>query len=77
MLSMKRTLTNGYNVMSSGEIQLAKNIFKINMMLYPGSANVYDSYAEACMKNGDKKEAIENYRKSLKINPENRGRLIS
>ena len=63
--------SQGYEQLSRGKTQLAKDIFKINMMLYPASFNVYDSYAEACMKNGDNQEAIDNYKKSLKMNPKN------
>lgn len=61
----------GYQVMNEDKIKLAKEIFKINMMLYPNSANVYDSYAEACMKNKETDLAIDNYKKSLQLNPKN------
>lgn len=63
--------SQGYIMMGSGKLDLAQAIFKVNMVLYPKSANVYDSYAEACMKNGDKEQAIANYKKSLAINPNN------
>jgi Flp pilus assembly protein TadD len=46
-------------------------VFKLNVELYPGSWNVYDSLAEAYMNNGDKELAIANYEKSLALNPEN------
>jgi len=61
----------GYNLLRQNEMKLALDIFKINILLYPKSANAYDSYAEACMKNGDKELAIANYKKSLALNPEN------
>lgn len=61
----------GYNLLRSGKNKLAQDVFKINMLLYPNSANVYDSYAEACMKNGETELAIANYKKSLALNPEN------
>jgi len=60
----------GYQLLEDGNIDLAKKIFRINTSLYPKSANTYDSYADACAKNGDKAEAIENYKKALKLNPE-------
>ncbi len=60
----------GYDALEGGKLDLAKRIFKINMMLYPSNANTYDSYADACLKNGDKAEAIENLKKALKLNPE-------
>jgi len=61
----------GYGLLFDNKFLEAKEMFWINMMLYPKSANTYDSYAEACMKNGDTDEAITYYRKSLKMNPEN------
>jgi cytochrome c-type biogenesis protein CcmH/NrfG len=39
--------------------------------LYPQSANVYDSLGEAHMTDGQKKLAIQNYKKSLELNPDN------
>ncbi len=59
----------GYDLMQSGKTKLALDVFKINTMLYPASANVYDSYAEACVKNGDTELAISNYKKALAIDP--------
>ncbi|GHN01680.1 hypothetical protein WSM22_31690 [Cytophagales bacterium WSM2-2] len=65
----------GYNQLEAGKIQLAKDIFRINTILYPKSANVFDSYAEACMKNGETDLAIANYKKSLVMNPNNPGAI--
>jgi len=61
----------GYDRLREEKFELAKNIFKLNMALYPTSANTYDSYAEACMVNGDTVQAILNYKKSLALNPKN------
>ena len=44
----------------------------MNSQTYPDSANVWDSLAEAYMKAGETKLARRYYRKSLKLNPENR-----
>jgi Flp pilus assembly protein TadD len=38
---------------------------------FPSSWNVYDGLGEAFMKNGNKELAIENYKKSLQLNPGN------
>lgn len=46
-------------------------IFKMNVEEYPETYNVYESYAEALLINGDKDLAIENYKKSLDLNPAN------
>lgn len=61
----------GYRYLNNDQIKIAQDIFKVNMILYPDSFNVYDSYAEACMKIGDTNLAINNYNKSLSLNPEN------
>jgi CubicO group peptidase (beta-lactamase class C family) len=47
-------------------------IFKLNVELYPQSANVYDSLAEAYMLSGNKELAIKNYKKSLELDPTNK-----
>ena len=61
----------GYNFLAENNIEVAKSIFKVNMKLYPESANVYDSYAEACMLNKEYEPAIKHYQKSLELNPKN------
>jgi CubicO group peptidase (beta-lactamase class C family) len=62
----------GYNLMNEGKLKLALAVFKVNMQLYPSSANVYDSYGEALAKNGDIELAITNYKKALAIDPKNK-----
>jgi len=49
----------------------AYNIFKTNVDNYPTSANVFDSMGEVLILKGDTIAAIENYEKSLQINPKN------
>ncbi len=61
----------GYRFLGKDKNKVAKDLFKLNMMLYPESSNVYDSYAEACMKMGENDLAITNYQKSLDLNPKN------
>jgi cytochrome c-type biogenesis protein CcmH/NrfG len=46
-------------------------MFKINVADYPKSANAYDSLGEAYMVDGNKSAAIENYKKSLELDPNN------
>ncbi len=54
----------GYEVMNSGDIPKAIDIFKMNVKRYPDSWNVYDSLGEAYANNGDYKPALENYTKA-------------
>jgi CubicO group peptidase (beta-lactamase class C family) len=63
----------GYYLLGKKKIKEAVEIFKMNVKAYPQSFNVYDSLGEAYMINGDKELAIKNYRKSVKLNPDNRG----
>lgn len=46
-------------------------VFSINTILYPESENVYDSLADAYLKDGQKEKAKQNYRKVLEINTKN------
>jgi Flp pilus assembly protein TadD len=46
-------------------------VFQLNVELHPDSWNVYDSLGEAYMDNGDKEMAIQNYKKSVDLNPKN------
>ena len=62
----------GYRLMGAKKMKAALEIFKLNVKLYPKSANAYDSLAEAYMKNRDNKNAIKNYKKSLELNPGNK-----
>jgi CubicO group peptidase (beta-lactamase class C family) len=61
----------GYQLLQSGKLKEAAAIFKLNTEAFPKSANVYDSYGEALMALGNKTEAIENYKRSVKLNPGN------
>jgi tetratricopeptide (TPR) repeat protein len=67
----------GYQLLQRGSLDSALFVFEKNVQLHPDSWNVYDSFAEALVKAGKKKEAIDNYRKSLELNPDNRnGRAV-
>jgi len=61
----------GYSYLNRKQYKEALGIFKLNIKAYPESFNVYDSYGEALMMNGDKEDAIINYKKSIEINPHN------
>ncbi|MDX2444875.1 MAG: transglutaminase domain-containing protein [Bacteroidales bacterium] len=61
----------GYELYTEGHKEEAIEVLKWNVEAYPESWNVYDSLGEAYMKNGQKDLAIQNYKKSLELNPEN------
>jgi CubicO group peptidase (beta-lactamase class C family) len=54
-----------------GHQQLALEVFKLNTIMFPNSANTYDSYAFGLRATGKKKEAIQMYQKSLAMDPNN------
>jgi tetratricopeptide (TPR) repeat protein len=61
----------GYYYIGQKKIDAALAVFKINTIEYPASSNVWDSYGEALMLHGDTAAAIENYQRSLELNPGN------
>ena len=61
----------GYQLVGNNRIDDAIEIFKLNVKMFPKAANTYDSLAEAYMISGNKKLAIENYKKSIVLNPNN------
>ncbi|WKX78679.1 alpha/beta fold hydrolase [Zobellia laminariae] len=63
--------TLGYSFMQTEELDQALAIFKLNTMLFPESANAYDSYGEALLAADKKEEGIEMYKKSIELYPEN------
>jgi predicted TPR repeat methyltransferase len=52
-------------------IDAALAVFRMNVEMHPESANAFDSLGEACLLSGDTELAIENYTRSLELNPEN------
>jgi CubicO group peptidase (beta-lactamase class C family) len=61
----------GYWLMYNNRKKEAAEIFKLNISLYPNSANTYDSLADAYEALGQKESAIKNYKRSLELNPKN------
>jgi len=58
----------GYQLLNTGKEKEAIEVFKLNVEAFPQSGNTYDSLGEAYLKNGDKKLAIINYKKSVELN---------
>jgi len=61
----------GNMLLEKGRNADAIAIFRLNVEEYPKSGNVYGSLAEAYAKDGQKQQAITNYRKSLALDPKN------
>jgi uncharacterized protein len=58
----------GYHFLqNANNIDEALKIFRKNIELHPESANVYDSYGEGLETAGYKNEAVENYKKAIKL----------
>ena len=61
----------GYELLRIKRVADAIEIFKLNIEAYPKSSDAYDSLGEAYANIGDKERTIENYRKSVELNPSN------
>jgi tetratricopeptide (TPR) repeat protein len=61
----------GYRLLNSGRVDEAISIFKMNVDLFPGSWNVYDSLAEAYAVKGERALAVQYYERALELNPDN------
>ncbi len=59
----------GYDLMRSGSVPQAKQVFGLNTKLFPKSANTWDSLAESYLKAGEKEKAIEYYQKVIRMDP--------
>jgi tetratricopeptide (TPR) repeat protein len=61
----------GYDYLRAGRTEDAVRIFQKNVVEFPESSNVYDSLGEAYATAGKKDLAIENYERSVKLDPKN------
>ncbi len=62
----------GYDLLSDKKLPESIEIFKLNVFAFPKSANAFDSLGEAYLEAGNKELAIENYKKSLLLDPDNK-----
>ncbi len=60
-----------YRLMRSDQLQDAIAVFELNVAEYPDASNPYDSLGEAYLAAGDTVRAIENYQKSVQLDPGN------
>ncbi len=62
----------GYeHLMELEKPEIAEAIFRANTILYPESANVYDSYGEALMMNGKLEQSAENFARAVELASKN------
>ena len=61
----------GYQLLGQGKTEAAIQAFRINVDAYPQSFNVYDSLAEAYLRDEQSDLARKYYQKSLELNPDN------
>ncbi len=61
----------GYEYFQTARFDDAIRIFQKNVQEFPDSSNVYDSLGEAYAAAGKRELAIENYERSVKMNPKN------
>jgi CubicO group peptidase (beta-lactamase class C family) len=63
--------TLGYQLLGKDRTKDAIEIFKLNVEMFPASANPYDSLGEVYLKDGQKELALANYKKSVELDPKN------
>ena len=62
----------GYHLLMQKKVDEAIKVFERNVQEYPSASNPYDSLGEAYMTAGKKDLAIQNYQKSVELNPNNK-----
>lgn len=68
------------NIVSSKFLQadradIAADILKLAIEAFPNAFNLYNSYGEVLLTLGKKEKAIENYKKSVELNPKNKNEI--
>ena len=65
--------TLGYDLLSKdgapSHKSLSLEVFKMNMDFFPTHPNVYDSYGDALLQNGQREEAVRMYNKVIELDP--------
>jgi len=65
--------TLGYWLLGKGRPDDAIAVFRLNVEMFPAAFNPYDSLGKAYLARGDTALAIQNYRRSVELNPNNAG----
>lgn len=61
----------GYDLLGDDRHDAALAVFRRNVERFPASANTWDSLGEAYLEAGELEAALENYQRSLELNPDN------
>ena len=75
-LSEPQLTTLAYLLMSKGALDDAIALLELNAEWFPDHFKPYETMGEAYTRKGDKPKAIELYRKSLELNPDNRDAMV-
>ena len=62
---------DGYTLLGRRELKSAFEVFKLNTLIFPKSANAWDSFAEWYYNEKKFEFAVKYYKKSLELNPNN------
>jgi len=71
MVDKNTLLYLGYALLFEKKVKDAIEVMKLCVQENPKYWNAYDSLAELYLHSGDKERAIENYGKSIELNPDN------
>lgn len=66
----------GYQLAGMKRRKDAIEIFKLNVEMFPNSANPYDTLGEAYLEDGQKELALANYKKAAELDPKNANALL-
>lgn len=61
-----------YKLLQTDRAEIAVEVLKLAIEAFPNAFNLYDSYGEVLLTLGEKEKAIENYKKSVELNPKNK-----
>jgi len=68
--------TLGYQLLGLKRPKDAIEIFKLNVEIFPNSANPYDTLGELYLADGQKDLALANYKKAVELDPKNANALL-
>ena len=61
-----------YKLLQENKAELAVDVLQLAITSFPDAFNLYDSYGEVLLTLGKKEKSIENYKKSVELNPTNK-----